>query len=193
MKRAIMSIAVTAALVGGLSGAADAGTVVPIPTEWGGGTAVVDLPDFAYPASDGCYQTFGTLSLPGNNPLGWDYFTADLTVTDSIGRITDSFYEFEDGYTTSISLPSQLCTLFDAPGTYTLNGSIVLNDFPYEYTLLVSDTFTITGYAAPVVAPPVPSVSQKCKKAKAALAKAKKQNKPFKAVLAAKKKVKRVC
>jgi hypothetical protein len=191
--RHVISIAAATAVLL-VPGIASAGTPTPIPLEWGGGSAVVDLPDFTYPASNGCYKVTGSLSLPGNNPYGWDYFTADLTVTDSIGRIKNSFFEFEDGYATTIPLDEQLCYSFDAPGTYNVSGKIEFNDYPYEYTVLVADTFVINPYVAPVVTPPpAPAVSAKCKAAKKQLKMAKRLHKPQQTINRLKAKVERFC
>lgn len=184
--------AALAAVIIAVPAVASGGPPAPIPIQAGGGSAVVELPDFTYPADNGCYQVLGSLSLPGNNPASWDWLTADLTVTDSIGRITDSFFEFEDSYAGPIPLKQQLCELFDAPGNYTLTGTVEFNGFSGgEYSVPVSDTFTIFPYVAPT--PPQTGPSAKCLKAKAALKKAKKQDKPPAVIKRLKKKVKRFC
>lgn len=190
--------AVIAATVLTIPTAANAGTPSPVPFEWGGGSAVVEIPDFTYPASNGCFYNTGTATLPGNNPAYWDYLVLDLTVTDSVGRVTDFFYDYEAGYVTSFELKSFLCTTFDAAGTYNVTGTFEFNDGIYSYTAPVSDQFTIKSYVAP--APPPPQVTQqpaapsnKCVKAKAALKKAKKADKPPAVIKRLKTKVKKVC
>lgn len=198
MKKLIATVAAVA-VVAIPSAASAVQTTTPIPTAWGGGTASVDMPDFTYPADNGCYQLIGSLNLTGNNPYGWDYYTADLTVTDSIGRIAHSFYEFEDGLNTTQTLTQQICESFDAPGTYTIKGTVEFNDHDAQYNSYtfdapVSDTFTISPYIAPPP-PPVtpPKVNKKCVQAKKALKTAKQHNKPYKTIVRLKSKVKNVC
>lgn len=198
MKKILAATVAASALL--IPTAAYAGTPAPIPSEWGGGTVTVELPDFSYPAANGCYQSPGSLTLSGNDIYAWDYYVADLTVTDSIGRISDTYHAFEE-YATTVPLARQLCAIFETPGTYTVTGTVEFDDYPYSYTVPVSDTYVITGYTPPPPAPaaaPVATnaptkVSKSCTHARAALKKAKQKDKPYSVILKAKKKVKRVC
>lgn len=195
-KRTILAVATTVALVGGLSGSAQA-VDGNIPASVGGGTFSVELADFTYPATNGCYQPdLSFLRVTATNDFAYTYYVLDLTVRDSIGRVADTFFEMET-YSGTYPLSQQFCPLFDAPGTYTATGVLRFETTRGSYSVPVSDTYTLTGYTKPVVAAPAPpappKVSKKCTNAKAALKKAKKQNKPYKVIQAAQKKKNKVC